>query len=157
MWIAAIALLAASAALALLGSFLWPAVLLVGLSWLVLGLAAYLWRHLRFMATLARAEALIDRGDVAAARALLAPLFERHPDISLVQKAAAAALYAGGDPLSAAQLYERVAQRAPRDEAVAIGLVAAYAALNKAGGARRAARLAPTSVDVRLALAWAEL
>jgi len=38
-----------------------------------------------------------------------------------------------------------------------VTLVASYAALNKAGDARRAAALRPSDPDVGLALAWAEL
>nr|MDP9320878.1 hypothetical protein [Chloroflexota bacterium] len=38
-----------------------------------------------------------------------------------------------------------------------VTLVASYAALNKAGDARRAAALRPNDPDVALALAWAEL
>ncbi len=44
-----------------------------------------------------------------------------------------------------------------RDRDVTVTLVAAYAALNKAGDARRAAARDPNDPDVRLALAWAEL
>jgi len=40
---------------------------------------------------------------------------------------------------------------------LAVGLVASYAALNRAGDARRSAANLPEHVDVRLALAWAEL
>jgi tetratricopeptide (TPR) repeat protein len=74
-----------------------------------------------------------------------------------VRKAAAEVLYAAGDPLSAASLFEQAARKRPRDRAVAIGLVASYAALNRAGDARRSAALLPEDVDVRLALAWSEL
>ena len=38
-----------------------------------------------------------------------------------------------------------------------MGLVASYAALNRAGDARRSAALLPDEIDVRLALAWSEL
>jgi hypothetical protein len=44
-----------------------------------------------------------------------------------------------------------------RDRDVTVTLVAAYAALNKAGDARRAAAMRPDDPDVALALAWAEL
>jgi hypothetical protein len=40
---------------------------------------------------------------------------------------------------------------------VVVGLVASYAALNRAGDARRSAARLPEQVDVRLALAWSEL
>src|SRR5206468_8515457 len=59
--------------------------------------------------------------------------------------------------LSAASLFEQVAKRLTSDRAVAVGLVASYAALNRPGDARRSAALQPENVDVRLALAWAEL
>ena len=49
------------------------------------------------------------------------------------------------------------AARSMRDRDLAVTLVASYAALNKAGDARRAADLRPDDPDVRLALAWAEL
>jgi hypothetical protein len=77
--------------------------------------------------------------------------------ITFVRKIAAEILYASGDPLSAAALFEQAAKRVSNDRAVAVGLVASYAALNRAGDARRSAAIAPTQVDVRLALAWAEL
>jgi hypothetical protein len=70
---------------------------------------------------------------------------------------AAEILYASGDPLSAAALFEQAAKRLPSDRAVVVGLVASYAALNRAGDARRSAGLLPEQVDVRLALAWGEL
>ncbi|HEY8657337.1 MAG TPA: hypothetical protein VIN34_11450, partial [Candidatus Limnocylindria bacterium] len=57
----------------------------------------------------------------------------------------------------AATLLERAAPAFRRDRALVVTLVASYAALNKAGDARRAAALLPADPDVRLALAWAEL
>ena len=92
-----------------------------------------------------------------AARALVAPLLGRFGTVTLVRKIAAEILYASGDPLSAAALFEQAAKRLPGDRAIAVGLVASYAALNRAGDARRSAALLPEHVDVRLALAWAEL
>jgi len=73
-----------------------------------------------------------------------------------VQDVAADVLYANGDPLSAASLYERAMKKlgAPR---VAPKLVAAYAALNRAGDARRVAAMAADDPMTRLALAWSEL
>src|SRR5256885_4260453 len=65
-------------------------------------------------------------------------------------------LYPSGDPLSAASMLEAAA-KSTRDRDLVVTLVAAYAALNKAGDARRAATMWPNDPDVRLALAWAEL
>jgi hypothetical protein len=91
------------------------------------------------------------------ARTLVAPLLGRFGTVTLVRKIAAEILYAAGDPLSAASLFEQAARKLPGDRAVAVGLVASYAALNRAGDARRSAALMPDHIDVRLALAWAEL
>jgi tetratricopeptide (TPR) repeat protein len=92
-----------------------------------------------------------------AARTLVAPLLGRFGTVTLVRKIAAEILYASGDPLSAASLFEQAAKKLPNDRAVAVGLVASYAALNRAGDARRSAALLSEHVDVRLALAWSEL
>jgi tetratricopeptide (TPR) repeat protein len=92
-----------------------------------------------------------------AARVLVAPLLGRFGTVTFVRKIAAEILYASGDPLSAAALFEQAAKRLPGDRAIAVGLVASYAALNRAGDARRSAALLPEQIDVRLALAWAEL
>jgi len=92
-----------------------------------------------------------------AARTLVAPVLGRFGTVTLVRKIAAEILYASGDPLSAASLFEQAARRLPTDRAVAVGLVASYAALNRAGDARRSAAVLPEHVDVRLALAWSEL
>lgn len=134
-----------------------PALLPVAVAVAVGALAIYLVRHARFLRTLAAVERALSRGDLPAARAIAAPLLDRFPDLAAVQKTAADVLYAGGDPLSAASLYERAAKRAPGDRDLVVGLVASYAALNKAGDARRCAALLPGDYDVRLALAWAEL
>ena len=104
-----------------------------------------------------RARRALDRGDLAAARALVRPLLDRFDGVTLVRKVAAEVLYASGDPLSAATLFEQVAKKLRHDRAVVVGLVASYAALNRAGDARRCAALLPEQVDVRLALAWSEL
>jgi hypothetical protein len=104
-----------------------------------------------------RARRALDAGDLARARALVAPLLDRFGTVTLVRKIAAEVLYASGDPLSAAALFEQAAKKLPRDRGVAVGLVASYAALNRAGDARRSSAPAPDHVDVRLALAWAEL
>ncbi|HYR93316.1 MAG TPA: hypothetical protein VEP48_03830 [Methylomirabilota bacterium] len=102
------------------------------------------------------AEDALDRGEVERARELTAPILARYPQLSIVQDVAADVLYANGDPLSAASLYERAMKKlgGPR---VAPKLVAAYAALNRAGDARRVAALAPDDPMTRLALAWSEL
>ena len=104
-----------------------------------------------------RARRALDRGELERARALVAPLLGRFGTVTLVRKIAAEILYAAGDPLSAATLFEQAAKKLPHDRAVALGLVASYAALNRAGDARRSASLRPDHIDVRLALAWSEL
>jgi len=103
-----------------------------------------------------RARRALDRGDLNTARTLVAPLLGTFGSVTFIRKLAAEVLYASGDPLSAAALFEQAAKRLP-DRAVAVGLVASYAALNRAGDARRSAALLPEQIDVRLALAWAEL
>jgi len=104
-----------------------------------------------------RARRALDRGDLEAARTLTAPLLGAFGTVTFIRKLAAEVLYAAGDPLSAAALFEQAAKRLPHDRAVVVGLVASYAALNRAGDARRSAALLPEQIDVRLALAWAEL
>lgn len=104
-----------------------------------------------------RARRALDRGDVRAARVLVAPLLGAFGTVTFVRKIAGEVLYASGDPLSAAALLEQAAKRLGGDRAVVVGLVASYAALNRAGDARRSASLLPEQIDVRLALAWAEL
>ena len=104
-----------------------------------------------------RARRALDRGEMEAARALVAPILGRFGTITFVRKLSAEILYALGDPLSAASLFEQAAKRLPHDRAIAVGLVASYAALNRAGDARRSAALLPGHIDVRLALAWSEL
>jgi len=98
----------------------------------------------------------LDAGDIARARSLVAPLLSFFPTVSFVGSAAAEVLYTSGDPLSAASLWERAQKRlGPRE--IAPRLVAAYAALNRGGDARRVAALAPDDPPARLALAWSEL
>lgn len=104
-----------------------------------------------------RARRALDRGDLAAARKEAAPLLGAFGTVTFVRKIAAEILYASGDPLSAAALFEQAAKRLTNDRAVVVGLVASYAALNRAGDARRSAALLPQQIDVRLAHAWAEL
>ena len=104
-----------------------------------------------------RARRALDRGELERARELVSPLLGRFGSITFIRKLAAEILYASADPLSAAMLFEQAAKKLPRDHAIAVGLVASYAALNRAGDARRASGRLPDDVDVRLALAWAEL
>jgi tetratricopeptide (TPR) repeat protein len=117
---------------------------------------AYQQRLRRFSATLVVAEEALDLGDIPRARALMAPLLARFHTFPLVQEVAADVLYAAGDPLSAASLWESAMKRlgAPR---VAPRLVAAYAALNRGGDARRVAALVPEDRLASLALAWSDL
>ncbi len=125
----------------------------------VLSVAWFVRSQVRFRAVteaLVEAEDALDRGEVERARELTAPILARYPQLPIVQDVAADVLYANGDPLSAASLYERAMKKlgGPR---VAPKLVAAYAALNRAGDARRVAALAPDDPMTRLALAWSEL
>ena len=155
-WLAAFVLLLAAVALMVAGSFAYPLVALIAAGWFVAGLGAYLVRHARFLATLAHGERALRGGDLLQARAVAAPLVDRYPTFPPVQRLAGLVLYPSGDPLSAATLLEGAA-RSMRDRDLVVTLVAAYAALNKAGDARRAAALRPNDPDVALALAWAEL
>lgn len=102
------------------------------------------------------AEEALDRGDVESARAVTAPLLGRFPGLAVVQEVAADVLYAGGDPLSAASLWER-AMKKLGPARVAPRLVAAYTALNRPGDARRVAALVPDDTLARVTLAWCEL
>jgi tetratricopeptide (TPR) repeat protein len=110
----------------------------------------------RMSETLIDAEEALDRGEVERARELVAPILTKYPRLPIVQDVAADVLYANGDPLSAASLYER-AMRKLGPARVAPKLVAAYAALNRAGDARRVAAMAPDDPMTRLALTWSEL
>ena len=121
------------------------------------GLVGYAVRHARFVGSLGRADRALAAGDLEAARDILAPLLDRFPGLPAVTRPAGRLLYAAGDPLSAATLLERAARSFGRDPELVVTLVASYAALNKAGDARRAAAALPADPDVRLALAWAEL
>jgi tetratricopeptide (TPR) repeat protein len=106
--------------------------------------------------TMVEAEEALDRGDVERARTLLAPILTRFPKLAVVQEVAADVLYQGGDPLSAASLWESAMKKlgAPR---VAPRLAAAYTALNRPGDARRVASLVPDDALARITLAWCEL
>ncbi len=121
------------------------------------GLVAYGVRHARFSGSLGRAEIALAGGRLGAARDILAPLLDRFPGLPPVARASGRLLYAAGDPLSAATLLERAAPAFRRDRELVVTLTASYAALNKAGDARRSAAMLPGDPDVRLALAWAEL
>jgi tetratricopeptide (TPR) repeat protein len=123
---------------------------------LVGAFAAYQIRLRRFSATLVATEDALDAGDLARARELMAPLLARFHSFPLVQEVAADVLYATGDPLSAASLFESAMKRLG-PERVAPRLVAAYAALNRGGDARRVAALVPDDPLAKLALAWSEL
>ena len=117
---------------------------------------AYRLRLRRFSATLMEVEEALDAGDLARARERMAPLLARFHTFPLVQEVAADVLYAAGDPLSAASLWENAMKKlgAPR---IAPRLVAAYAALNRGGDARRVGALVPEDRLASLALAWSEL
>jgi tetratricopeptide (TPR) repeat protein len=155
-WLLGFLLLVTAAALFALRSFFYPAPAVLAAALFAAGFVAYLFRHARFLATLSRGEQALRAGDLEAARAIVAPLVDRYPVFPPVQRLAGLILYPSGDPLSAATLLEAAA-RSTRDRDVVVTLVAAYAALNKAGDARRSAGLRPDDPDVRLALAWAEL
>ncbi|HEY8732840.1 MAG TPA: hypothetical protein VIN69_12825 [Candidatus Limnocylindria bacterium] len=155
-WLTGFLLVLAAVGLRLVGSFASPIIALVAAGWFLAGLAAYLVRHARFLATLSSGERALRAGDLATARAIVAPLVDRYPAFAPVQRLAGLVLYPSGDPLSAATLLEAAGKHA-HDRDLVVTLVAAYAALNKAGDARRSAALRPNDPDVRLALAWAEL
>ncbi|HEY6958588.1 MAG TPA: hypothetical protein VI814_07185 [Candidatus Limnocylindria bacterium] len=125
---------------------------LAGLAWF----ARYQMGLRRVTDALVEAEEAVDAGEVERARELVAPLLSRFPKLPVVQEVAADVLYAGGDPLSAASLWESAMKRlgAPR---VAPRLVAAYTALNRPGDARRVAQLVPDDALARITLAWCEL
>jgi tetratricopeptide (TPR) repeat protein len=114
-----------------------------------------IWRS-RFSAALVAAEDALDRGELERAREIAAPLLARFPKLAVVQEVAADVLYASGDPLSAASLFESAMKVLGR-ERVAPRLVACYAALNRGGDARRVAALVPEDRLASLALAWSEL
>jgi hypothetical protein len=155
-WLAAFVLLLAAVGLMALRAFPYLMVALIAAGWFAAGLVAYLIRHARFLGTLSRGERALRSGDLAGARAIVAPLVDRYPTVAPVQRLAGLVLYPSGDPLSAATMLE-AATKSLRDRDAVVTLVASYAALNKAGDARRAAALRPNDPDVALALAWAEL
>lgn len=134
--------------------------IVLGAALLALALLAYFavtqMRLRKVSETLIDAEEALDRGEVESARAMVAPVLARYPRLPIVQDVAADVLYANGDPLSAASLYERAMKKLGPGR-VAPKLVAAYAALNRAGDARRVAAMAPGDPMTLLALTWSEL
>ncbi len=156
-WLAAVGVLLTAAALYALGSAVAAPLAAVAGLLFASGLVGYAVRHARFVGSLGQAEDALAAGDHGAARDILAPLLERFPGLPVVARASGRLLYAAGDPLSAATLLERAAPAFRRDRTLVVTLVACYAALNKAGDARRAAAMLPDDLDVRLALSWAEL
>ena len=127
-------------------------ILLVILGWVGL----YQVRLRSVSAELITAEDALDEGDLVRARSLVAPLLSSYPAVAIVQEVAGDILYAGGDPFSAAAVWEK-AMRSLGPARIAPRLAAAYAALNRAGDARRVAALAPDDRYARLVHAWAEL
>jgi tetratricopeptide (TPR) repeat protein len=157
LWLVGVAAAALAFAAAVLGSAVVAAALaLAALVSFVAGSVAYQWRLRRFSATLVAVEEALDADDVQRARDLMAPLLARFHTFPFVQEVAADVLYAAGDPLSAAALWESAMKRLGESR-VAPRLVAAYAALNRGGDARRVAALVPNEPLARLALAWSEL
>jgi len=129
---------------------------LVALIAFVAGSIAFQRRLRHFSATLVAVEEALDSDDVQRARELMAPLLARFHTFPMVQEVAADVLYAAGDPLSAASLWESAMKQLGATR-VAPRLVAAYAALNRGGDARRVAALVPNEPLADLALAWSEL
>lgn len=157
LWLIGIAVAVVALLAAALGAAATAALLGLGASVvLVAAFVAYQLRLRRFSATLVAVEEALDAGDLQRARDLMAPLLSRFHKFPLVQEVAADVLYAAGDPLSAASLWEAAMKKlgAPR---IAARLVAAYAALNRGGDARRVAALVPEDRLASLALAWSEL
>ncbi len=158
-WLAAAGLLVIAGLVELLGRAgrAAVAVLVASAVLFVAAYVAYLVRHLLFLRVIARAEAALAADDLETARTILAPLLDDFAELAPVQRASGLTLYRLGDPLSASSLLERASRSYAGDAEVAMTLVAAYAALNRGGDARRASGVAPRAVDVRLALAWSEL
>ena len=151
LWLLGLALVALAAAVLVLGAITNAELLALGaIVVLVAASIAYQLRLRRFTATLVATEEALDAGDTKRARDLMAPLLARFHTFPLVQEVAADVLYAAGDPLSAAALWETAMKRlgAPR---IAPRLVAAYAALNRGGDARRVAALVPNDSLAKLA------
>jgi hypothetical protein len=155
-WLVGYVLLLGAAGLMVSGVPSFRIVALIAAGIFIAGIAAYVVRHARYLATLSRGAGALEAGDLATARAVVAPLVDRYPTFWPVQRLAGLILYPSGDPLSAATLLESAAKHT-RDRDLVVTLVASYAAHNKTGDARRAAALRPTDPDVELALTWAEL
>lgn len=156
-WLVGLVVLAGALVALALGAGLPSLVLVLGATVALIGASvAYELRLRRFSATLVAVEEALDAGDLPRARETMAPLLARFHAFPLVQEVAADVLYAAGDPLSAASLWESAMKRlgAPR---IAPRLVAAYAALNRGGDARRVAALVPEDRLASLALSWSEL
>ncbi|MEO8632636.1 MAG: hypothetical protein ABI466_04700 [Chloroflexota bacterium] len=157
LWLVGVASAALAFVAAILGAAGASAVFaLAALVAFVAGSLAYRQRLRRFSATLVAVEEALDADDVQRARDLMAPLLARFHKFPLVQEVSADVLYAAGDPLSAAALWESAMKRLGATR-VAPRLVAAYAALNRGGDARRVAALVPNEPLAKLALAWSEL
>ncbi len=157
LWLLGLALIAVAAVVLYFGATTTAELLALGaIVVLVAASVAYQLRLRRFSATLVATEEALDAGDTKRARDLMAPLLARFHTFPLVQEVAADVLYAAGDPLSAAALWETAMKRLGAAR-VAPRLVAAYAALNRGGDARRVAALVPDDPLAKLALAWSEL
>jgi hypothetical protein len=155
-WLVGYALVLGAVGLMVLGAPAFRIVAIVAAGLFAAGIVAYLIRHASYLGTLSRGARALRAGDLATARKIVAPLVDRYPAFWPVQRLAGLILYPSGDPLSTATLLESAAKHA-HDRELVVTLVAAYAALNKAGDARRAAAMRPSDPDVALALAWAEL
>ena len=156
-WLLGLALIAVAAVVLSFGATTTAELVALGaIVVLVAASVAYQLRLRRFSATLVATEEALDAGDTKRARDLMAPLLARFHTFPLVQEVAADVLYAVGDPLSAAALWETAMKRLGAAR-VAPRLVAAYAALNRGGDARRVAALVPDDPLAKLALAWSEL
>jgi len=156
-WLLGLALIAVAAVVLSFGATTTAELVALGaIVVLVAASVAYQLRLRRFSATLVATEEALDAGDTKRARDLMAPLLARFHTFPLVQEVAADVLYAAGDPLSAAALWETAMKRLGAAR-VAPRLVAAYAALNRGGDARRVAALVPDDPLAKLALAWSEL
>src|SRR5258708_16179215 len=101
-WLLGFVLLIGAVALFAFRSFAYPALAILAAAWFLLGLLAYVIRHVRFLGTLARGEAALRAGDLRAARAIAAPLVDRYPLFPPVQRLAGLVLYPSGHPLSPA-------------------------------------------------------
>ena len=157
LWLVGVAAAVLAFAAAALGAGTTAAMLaLAALVAFVAGSVAFQLRLRRFSATLVAVEEALDDDDVQRARDLMAPLLARFHTFPLVQEVAADVLYAAGDALSAASLWESAMKKLGATR-VGPRLVAAYAALNRGGDARRVAALVPNEPLAQLALAWSEL